>query len=73
MGDRTDYFANGNIFAYYSRSHFFVALDVNANREWQGWVVCEEEGRDPDVIVALLSPSTAAIDNLSKNDSNMKH
>jgi Uma2 family endonuclease len=72
MGDRSDYFTGGNMFVYYSRSQamnrdfrgpdFFVVLDVDAERERQGWVVWEEEGRYPDVIVELLSPSTAAVD-----------
>ncbi len=72
MGDRSDYFTGGNMFVYYSRSQamnrdfrgpdFFVVLDVEAERERQGWVVWEEEGRYPDVIVELLSPSTAAVD-----------
>nr|WP_322505530.1 hypothetical protein [Chroococcidiopsis cubana] len=41
---------------------FFVALDVDGSRERQGWVVWEEDGRYPDVIVELLSPSTAKVD-----------
>ena len=41
---------------------FFVALGVDGARERQGWVVWEEEGHYPDVIVELLSPSTAAVD-----------
>ena len=76
MGDRNDYFTGGNMFVYYSRSQamnrdfrgpdFFVALDVDAERERQGWVVWEEGGRYPDVIVELLSPSTAAVDRAVK-------
>jgi Uma2 family endonuclease len=76
MGDRTDYFAGGNMFVYYSRTQamnrdfrgpdFFVVLDVEGNRDRQGWVVWEEEGRYPDVVVELLSPSTAAIDQTTK-------
>ncbi len=69
---REDYFVGGNMFVYYSSRQamsrdfrgpdFFVVLDVDGSRERQGWVVWEEEGRYPDVIVELLSPSTAKID-----------
>jgi Uma2 family endonuclease len=75
---RTDYFAGGNMFVYYSRDQamnrdfrgpdFFVALDVDGSRERQGWVVWEENGRYPDVIVELLSPSTAKTDRTTKKD-----
>ncbi|MEM9540333.1 MAG: Uma2 family endonuclease [Cyanobacteria bacterium P01_E01_bin.42] len=70
--ERDDYFAGGNMFLYFSRQQvknrdfrgpdFFVALDVDGTRERQGWVVWEEQGRYPDVIVELMSPSTANID-----------
>ncbi len=76
--ERTDFFAGGNMFIYYSRTQklnqdfrgpdFFIALDVDASRERQGWVVWEEEGRYPDVIVELLSPSTEAQDRGPKKD-----
>jgi Uma2 family endonuclease len=72
LSGRSDFFAGGNMFVYYSRNQamnrdfrgpdFFVALDVNGDRERRGWVVWEEEGRYPDVIVELMSPSTAKID-----------
>lgn len=72
LSGREDYFVGGNMFVYYSRSQvlnkdfrgpdFFVALDVEDNRERQGWVTWEEEGRFPDVIVELMSPSTAKVD-----------
>jgi Uma2 family endonuclease len=70
--DRNDFFAGGNMFIYYSRTQaknrdfrgpdFFAVLDVDGTASRQGWVVWEEEGRYPDVIVELLSPSTAEID-----------
>ncbi|MDF2388413.1 Uma2 family endonuclease, partial [Nostoc ellipsosporum NOK] len=41
---------------------FFVVLNVDGNNSRQGWVVWEENGRYPDVIAELMSPSTAAID-----------
>lgn len=76
--ERSDYFAGGNMFVYYSRDQamnrdfrgpdFLAVLGVDGNRERQGWVVWEEGGRYPDVIVELLSPSTAAVDRGVKKD-----
>jgi Uma2 family endonuclease len=72
LASRSDFFAGGNMFIYYSRGQamnrdfrgpdFFVTLGVDPNRERQGWVVWEEGGRYPDVIVELLSASTSTID-----------
>jgi len=72
MSGREDFFVGGNMFVYYSRSQamnqdfrgpdFFVALDVDGSRERQGWVTWEEEGRYPNVIVELISSSTAKVD-----------
>jgi Uma2 family endonuclease len=72
LGDRNDFFVGGNMFVYYSRNQamnrdfrgpdFFVVLDVDGDRERQGWVVWEEQGRYPDVIIELLSISTATVD-----------
>lgn len=69
---RNDYFPGGNMFVYYSSKQvqnrdfrgpdFFVTLNVDGEKERQGWVVWEEEGRYPDVIVELMSPSTARQD-----------
>ncbi|WP_017304829.1 Uma2 family endonuclease [Spirulina subsalsa] len=69
---REDYFVGGNMFVYYSSEQarnrdfkgpdFFVTLNVDSTRERQGWVVWEEAGRYPDVIVELMSPSTARQD-----------
>lgn len=66
---REDYFTGGNMFVYFSSEQarnrdfkgpdFFVVLDVDGTRERQGWVVWEEGGRYPTVIVELMSPSTA--------------
>ncbi|MDB9524534.1 Uma2 family endonuclease [Oscillatoria sp. CS-180] len=75
---QTDTFVGGNMFVYYSRNQamnrdfrgpdFFAALGVESDRERKGWVVWEEQGRYPDVIVELLSPSTAATDKGVKKD-----
>lgn len=75
---RTDFFAGGNMFVYYSDDQamnrdfrgpdFFVAVNVEGNRERQGWVVWQENGKYPDVIVELMSPSTTKIDLGVKKD-----
>ncbi len=76
LAEREDYFVGGNMFIYYSREqaknrdfkgpNMFVALDVDGQKERQGWVVWEEDGRYPDVIIELMSPSTAQVDLTSK-------
>jgi len=78
LASRSDFFAGGNMFVYYSRNQtmnrdfrgpdFFVVLEVDGSRERQGWVTWEENGRYPDVIVELLSPSTVAVDRGVKKD-----
>ena len=78
LADRSDSFVGGNMFVYYSQDQamnrdfrgpdFFVALNVDGSRERQGWVTWQEGGRYPDVIVELLSPSTATIDRTLKKD-----
>ena len=76
LAERSDFFTGGNMFVYYSRTQamnrdfrgpdFFVVLDVDGSPERQGWVTWEEEGRYPDVIIELLSPSTANVDKTVK-------
>lgn len=71
---RQDVYVNGNMFVYFSLEQvrnfrgpdFFVALDV-PKRERKSWVVWEE-GKGPDVIIELLSESTAAHDKGEKKD-----
>jgi Uma2 family endonuclease len=76
---RTNYFVGGNMFVYYSRQQvmnqdfrgpdFFAVLDIeDTDRERQGWVVWEEDGRYPNVIIELMSPSTAKTDKTTKKD-----
>ncbi|NJO40357.1 MAG: hypothetical protein HC865_06730 [Cyanobacteria bacterium RU_5_0] len=70
--DRQDVFVGGNMFIYYSSKQvrnqdfrgpdFFVVMDVDSDPTRLGWVVWEENGRYPDVIVELLSDSTEAVD-----------
>ncbi len=75
---RQDYFTGGNMFVYFSSEQarnrdfkgpdFFVSLNVDGTKERQGWVVWDEGGRYPDVIVELMSPSTAREDLGPKKD-----
>ena len=85
---RTDFFASGNMFVYYSpeqargvarevaagrheRRHYrgpdvFFVGGVDGQRKREGWVVWEEEGRYPDLIVELLSATTKENDRKGK-------
>lgn len=75
---RNDYFTGGNMFVYYSSTQvknqdfrgpdFFAVLNVEGDRSRQGWVVWNEEGRYPDIIVELMSPSTKNVDLGKKKD-----
>ena len=75
---RTDYFVGGNMFLYFSnqqtRRHqyrgpdFFFVKDVDGTRERLYWWIFEEDGRFPDVIIELLSPTTAKEDRTTKKD-----
>ncbi|HIK08850.1 MAG TPA: Uma2 family endonuclease [Oscillatoriaceae cyanobacterium M33_DOE_052] len=68
---RYNFYAAGNLTIYYSsrqlRSEefrgpdFFVVLDVEY-KERKSWVVWEEDGKYPNVIVEMLSESTATTD-----------
>ncbi|HTE18853.1 MAG TPA: Uma2 family endonuclease, partial [Armatimonadota bacterium] len=72
--DRQDFFVAGNMFVYYRKEgrtrhealgpDVFVALDV-PRRERKSWVVWQE-GKGPDVVIELLSESTAARDRGAK-------
>jgi Uma2 family endonuclease len=81
---RRDFYVGGDMFVYYSVEQarevarkkksdvrgpdvFFVE-GVEPDRNRKGWVSWEEGGRLPDVIVELLSPSTAKIDRNDKVD-----
>lgn len=69
--DRNDYFATGNLTIYYSARRlksedfrgpdFFVVLGTE-RKPRRSWMVWEEEGKYPNVIIELLSDSTAKID-----------
>ncbi|MDJ1184079.1 Uma2 family endonuclease [Roseofilum casamattae] len=69
---RNDYYSSGNMFVYYSSQQvknkqfrgpdFFAVLDVDGTKERRSWIIWEEEGRYPNVIVELMSASTASVD-----------
>lgn len=74
LAQREDGFVSGNMFVYYSMAQvrnkdfkgpdFFVVLDVPKG-ERRSWVVWEE-GKAPDVVIELLSESTAEADKNEK-------
>src|SRR6476469_7437290 len=69
--DRNDFYAAGNLTIYYSPKQlkskdfrgpdFFVVLGTERKTR-KSWVVWEEEGKYPNIIVEILSPKTADID-----------
>ncbi|MBI2391661.1 MAG: Uma2 family endonuclease [Deltaproteobacteria bacterium] len=75
--DRTDFYAAGNMGLYFSetqarRNDFrapdvFVVLETD-RKERKRWVVWEEDGRTPDVIIEITSESTEAVDRGTKKD-----
>ncbi|MCE7983979.1 MAG: Uma2 family endonuclease [Caldilinea sp. CFX5] len=77
-GDATDYYAGGNMFIYYSTRRvrnkdyrgpdFFIVLNVDGGHDRKSWIVWEEEGRYPNVIIELMSATTAETDRTTKKD-----
>jgi Uma2 family endonuclease len=69
--ERDDFYVGGNMFVYFSELQVrnndfrgpdvFVVLDT-VRRERKAWVVWEENGLLPNVVIELLSESTAHID-----------
>jgi Uma2 family endonuclease len=69
--DRDDFYVGGNMFLYFSETQarnndfrgpdVFVALGTT-RRERRAWVVWEEDGQVPDVIIELLSEKTEQVD-----------
>ncbi len=74
--DRDDFFVGGNMFLYYSTRHlrneefkgpdFFYVSGVERRRKREFWVVWEEQGNYPDLIIEFLSRSTAETDRTTK-------
>jgi Uma2 family endonuclease len=75
--ERTDFYAAGNLSIYYSPNQkktenfrgpdFFVVLGTEKKTR-KSWVVWEENGKYPHVIVEILSPTTARTDRESKKE-----
>jgi Uma2 family endonuclease len=80
---RKDYTVGGDNFVYYSFQQaedvvkgrpyfrgpdFFFVDGIPFREDRRGWVAWEEGGRLPDLIVEILSPSTAHIDRKDKRD-----
>ncbi|MFM2378731.1 MAG: hypothetical protein RLZZ143_1309 [Cyanobacteriota bacterium] len=73
--EKNDYYASGNLTIYYNEEQlkkrdfcgpdFFVVLDTE-KRPRKSWVVWGEGGKYPNVIVEILSDSTANIDRTKK-------
>ena len=69
--DRNDFYAAGNLTIYYSPRQrksedfrgpdFFVVLETSRKTR-KSWVVWDEDGKYPNVIVEILSPKTADVD-----------
>ncbi|AFY32402.1 Uma2 family endonuclease [Calothrix sp. PCC 7507] len=76
--NKDDYFATGNLTIYYSPNQkksedfrgpdFFVVLGTTHNQERRSWVVWQEGGKYPNVIIEILSDSTAKIDRGEKKE-----
>ena len=69
--ERQDFYASGNLTIYYSPNQkksehfrgpdFFVVLGTQ-KKDRKSWVVWQEDGKYPNLIVEILSSSTAAVD-----------
>jgi Uma2 family endonuclease len=71
FSDRQDFYVSGNLTIYYNEQQlkskdfrgpdFFVVLDTERHAR-KSWVVWGEDGKYPNVIIELLSDSTADVD-----------
>ena len=74
--DRRDYFISGNLTNYYSPNQkkseyfrgpdFFLVLGTTLNWSRKSWVVWQEEGQYPKLIIESLSETTAKVDREEK-------
>ncbi|MGH8001921.1 MAG: Uma2 family endonuclease [Brasilonema sp.] len=75
--DRNDFFIGANLTIYFSRQQLrnrdfrgpdFFLVKNTEKRPRNSWVVWEEDGRYPDLIIELLSESTAKVDRTLKKN-----
>lgn len=75
--DRTDFFIGANLTIYFSRQQLrnrdfrgpdFFLVKQTQKRPRNAWVVWEEDGKYPNLIIELLSTSTATTDRTLKKD-----
>lgn len=76
-GERNDFFIGANLTIYFSRQQLknrdfrgpdFFLVKATQKQPRKSWVVWEEDGKYPDLIIELLSESTADIDRTLKKD-----
>lgn len=75
--DRSDFYISGNLTVYYNEQQLkqrdfrgpdvFVVLGAE-KRDRRSWAVWEEGGKYPNVVIELLSSSTATVDRGAKKD-----
>jgi Uma2 family endonuclease len=73
--DRHDFYISGNLTVYYSQKQLksrdfagpdvFVVMDTE-KRDRRSWVVWDEDGKYPNLVIELLSNSTAKVDRGAK-------
>jgi Uma2 family endonuclease len=75
--DRQDFFIGANLTIYFSRQQLkqhdlrgpdFFLIKGTQNHPRKSWVLWEEDGKYPDLIIELLSDSTAKLDRSLKKD-----
>lgn len=75
--DQTNFFVGANLTIYFSRQQLrnrdfrgpdFFLVKHTESRSRNAWVVWEEDGRYPDLIIELLSTSTANVDRTLKKE-----
>lgn len=82
--ERDDFFCAANMFVYYSLHQaraikkgsrsafrgpdFFIVTGVDGRKPRKYWVAWEEDGKYPDLVVELLSPTTADYDKHEKKE-----
>jgi Uma2 family endonuclease len=75
--DRDDFFIGANLTIYFSRQQLknrdfrgpdFFLVKNTQRQPRRSWVVWEEDGKYPDIIIELLSESTAEVDRTTKRE-----